>query len=183
MPVPGDELDSIAHGDDDHTPMTGRLIAGFLVVAVVAGGAGWLLGRGSQPAPPTPPAMRVVLSIDSLVGNASLNDPSAAPRIDGFVLVENAPAGSRVVALTWGGLANLVPDENNPATVVATTVVDCAAVLTATTPVPFPTMTADVVAADGTRSVVAVTPLSTARWSNVERSCADPTRPASTNSA
>jgi hypothetical protein len=127
--------------------------------------------------------MRVVLSIDSLVGNASLNDPSATPRIDGFVVVENAPEGSRVVALTWGGLANLVADTSNPAAVVATTVVDCAAVLTAATPVPFPKMTADVVAADGTRSVVAVTPLSTARWSNVERSCADPTRPASTNSA
>jgi hypothetical protein len=180
----GDRLDAdeisteetIEHRDSTGpTAATARYV-GAVALLVLGLAIGWLLGRGGQvAAPPT----RVVLSIEHLTGGASVTDPSAVPTIDGFILLGDAPAGATVDSITWGGLVNRVTGSGSPFAVTMQTKVDCRAV--SGSGLPFPDMTADLVGADGTRTTVPVTVISTAGWANVLASCIDPTHPAATN--
>jgi hypothetical protein len=157
----------------------GSTTARYLGVAVVLAlgvTVGWLIGRGGQAAVP---ATRVVLSIEHLSGGASVTDSTAVPAIDGFILVEDAPTGTTVDTITWGGLANRVTGTTSPIEVTIQTKVDCRTV--SGSGLPFPPMTADLLSADGSRTTLPVTPISTTRWQNVLDSCLDPTHPAATN--
>ncbi len=143
---------------------------------VVAFGAGWFLGRGPTPVTASP-ALR--LSIDNVSTNAAIAvDSTVVVRLDGFLVVEDLPPGAVVGSITWGDLSNRVTGEGTVIPVVIETYVDCRA---ATGPgAPFPALVADVDRPDGTQQRVSVQPLSTQRWTNVEESCLDARKPAST---
>ena len=168
--------DTIEHRDSSGRSTVTTRNLGVASILVLAIAVGWLIGRGGQASlPPT----RVVLSIEHLTGGASVTDSSAAPTIAGFILVEDPPTGTTVDSITWGGLANRVTGSASPIEVTIQTKVDCRIV--SGSGQPFPPMTADLVAADGTRKTLPVTVISNARWQNVLDSCLDPTHPAATN--
>jgi hypothetical protein len=145
------------------------------VAVVVAFGAGWFLGRGPSHVT-APPTLR--LSIDDVTTNAAIAvGSSVVVRLDGF-LVEDLPPGDVVGSITWGHLSNRVTGDGTVIPVVIQTYVDCRV---ATGPgAPFPALVADVLRPDGTQQGVSVQPLSTQRWTNVEESCLDATKPAPT---
>ena len=179
--IHGDEnVDTIEHGGSRAGASKHARNATAIVAIGVAVVFGWLIGRGTRA---TPPPTRVLLSIESLTGGALIGDSRATPKIDGHLLVEDAPAGTTVDSVTWGDRTNRISPGTTPSPVTIETHADCRAVTSGGPPVPFPPMTAELVAADGKRTTVTVAPLGTVRWENVVQSCLDPSHPAPATSA
>jgi hypothetical protein len=149
--------------------------ASAILVVGIAVTCGWVIGRGN---PDTVSPTRVYLAIESLSAGASVADPIATPSIDGHLFVERAPAGTNVDSVTWGAQTTKINYSSTPSDVTIQTRTDCRTIVRAVNSngpkVTFPAMSAELVAADGTRTVVPVTALGTGRWQNVFQGCLDP---------